>query len=543
MSALQGSLLDMLGLQGRGWRAWRELSLLSALLLELCWIAPWAHALLQSPDRASLWAVARTLALITLSTYAIVRGSAILDLGHSLRRFALVLPVLLGLPFALAAILFPGQSLGFGQLFGRFFGAMRSTVSLIPDEFLVAFALLYVWMRAIRWAASDGLPSEVRARFKWGFFALIAYVLAFVWPGQGGAFGPFLYAFFFFGWVSMASARLARAESHAAAAGHFFRPNWLLAVLGGLLLCSLLLALLGWGIQAQFALIQRAILSLWLLFWGLVVLLLSPVIIAISLVFEWILNRVNLENLAALEAFRDFLNNTDENVGDILERLGDDLQVPFLQRLSDWLNSLPFAQWLAVIRSVFFWVVLLLVLVAGLYYAGKRIGFWRALRRTRSREIASVQNDEWWRTMASAWRSRLDDLRRNLANLLDPQQGRRLLAAARIRRVYTFLMDLSEELGMPRPKAQTPLEFMPTLLKLFPLHPGEVETISAAYMRVRYGELAETPTDVVEVDRAWLQLKLESERIKKQRKKEAADARAARRGKQKDNSKDQTETG
>jgi hypothetical protein len=277
--------------------------------------------------------------------------------------------------------------------------------------------------------------------------------------------------------------------------------------------------------------------GLWLLFWGFVILLLSPFAVVISLAFEWLLARMNLSDSALLETLRGIFNNAEEVANAVFEQAAETGQTPFWQRLSEWLNSLPFAELLARMRTGFFWGVLLLLVLIGLYQAGKRIGFWRALRTRRLDEQASVQNEDWWRTMSSAWRSRFGDLRRNLAHLFDPQQGRRLLAAARIRRVYTYLMDLSEEMGKPRPQAQTPLEFMPTLLKLFPLHPAEVEAISGAYMRVRYGELAETPTDVVEVDRAWLQLKLEGERVKKRRRKAAAEAKTAAR-KQKAKPKD-----
>jgi hypothetical protein len=528
----------MLGVQDRGWRTWREFALLSALLLDLTWITPWLHAVLASPGKASIGAAIGVLVLLALATYAIVRGSAVFDLSPSLRRWALVLPLIVGAPFGLAAILFPSEALGYAAILRRFTAAMSSSVSIIPDEFLAALGLFYVWMRAVRSAASDGLPSEIRARFKFGFLALIAYVFAFIWRGDGGGLGVFLYAYFFFGWLAMACARLGRAEAHAAAEPFFFRRGWFLAVVGGLLASSLFLVLLGWGIETQFALIQRAAMGLWLLFWGLVILLLSPFAVVISLVFEWLLARLNLSDSALLETLREIFNNAEDVANAVFEQAAETGQTPFWQRLSEWLNSLPFAELLTRMRTGFFWGVLLLLVLIGLYQAGKRIGFWRALRTRRLDEQASVQNEDWWRTMSSAWRSRFGDLRRNLANLFDPQQGRRLLAAARIRRVYTYLMDLSEEMGKPRPRAQTPLEFMPTLLKLFPLHPAEVEAISGAYMRVRYGELAETPTDVVEVDRAWLQLKMEGERVKKLRRKAAAEAKTAQRRKQKAKPKD-----
>jgi hypothetical protein len=207
MSALEGGLMQMLGLRERGWRIWRELSLLSALFLDLSWIAPWLHAMLAAPTKASLGATGGALVLLALAAYSLLRASAILGLSGRLRRWILVLPILFGLPAGIAAILYPGESASLGTVLGRFMTALHSGVSIIPDEFLVALALVYTWMRAVHWAASDGLPSEIRGRFKFGFFALIAYVLAFVWRGGGGGLGIFLYAYFFFAWFAMACAR------------------------------------------------------------------------------------------------------------------------------------------------------------------------------------------------------------------------------------------------------------------------------------------------------------------------------------------------
>ena len=81
--------------------------------------------------------------------------------------------------------------------------------------------------------------------------------------------------------------------------------------------------------------------------------------------------------------------------------------------------------------------------------------------------------------------------------------ARRILAAARIRRIYAQLMQLSADLGKPRPAAFTPLEYLPSLEKLFPNHPEELRLVTGAYLRVRYGELPETHQEVEQVDVAW----------------------------------------
>jgi len=64
-------------------------------------------------------------------------------------------------------------------------------------------------------------------------------------------------------------------------------------------------------------------------------------------------------------------------------------------------------------------------------------------------------------------------------------------------------MDLCEDLGTPRPPALTPLEFIPRAAVLFPDHLAALQTLTQAYLRVRYGELPETQEEVDAVNAAW----------------------------------------
>ena len=64
-------------------------------------------------------------------------------------------------------------------------------------------------------------------------------------------------------------------------------------------------------------------------------------------------------------------------------------------------------------------------------------------------------------------------------------------------------MDLCEDLHHPRPDAVTPLEFIPTMDAIFPDHHRELDTITSAYLRVRYGEFPETDGEVQSVEQAW----------------------------------------
>jgi hypothetical protein len=100
-----------------------------------------------------------------------------------------------------------------------------------------------------------------------------------------------------------------------------------------------------------------------------------------------------------------------------------------------------------------------------------------------------------------------------LAALSRLRPGERLRAAERIRRIYAELLDLSAKLGSPRPAASTPSEFIIVLQGIFsPLY-NELNTITHAYLRVRYGELPETRQEVGDVEAAWDKIRVRGEEM------------------------------
>ena len=488
--------------------------------MELSWIAPWLHGIV-SEQEASQIAVVYGLALVGLASFAFIRITSAFSMNRSARLVGSLVVLIIFLPGVLSRILFPFEAMGFFTALSRTAGAIRSEESLIPGEFLVFLGIIFVWLRAIRWAAADALPSEVLGRFKLGFIMLTLFVFIFTWTGRG-EIGAFTIFFFLSAWTALGSARLARAEIQPAAGKDFFSLHWLLIFLLGMLIGASILALMGFGINAQFDMIQELFLSIWLSLWGLIILLLSPLIIAIAWVFQYLLSRINQTALAEI-----LQSQQAETSEEAFEELSSTAPPPFLQSLIDWLNSLQIAEWISALRPVLLWGILAGMVLIGLVYAGRRTNFWKAVSDDVHLEIDTEEGDEWWRSLAANLRKRFVELRNSLARFADPSVGRKLLAAARIRRVYSFLMDLSGELGRPRREAQTPQEYIPTLHKLFPHHTKDVDVISKAYMRVRYGELDETPIDVIQVDRAWLQLRQEGEHIKKKRKKKKLEEKKA----------------
>jgi hypothetical protein len=96
---------------------------------------------------------------------------------------------------------------------------------------------------------------------------------------------------------------------------------------------------------------------------------------------------------------------------------------------------------------------------------------------------------------------------------LHPAQKK--LIAARIRLIYAQLMDLCADLGHPRPLGRTPLEFQSEMGELFSNYPNDLDRITQAYIRVRYGEIPESEDEIQAVEDSWKRVAEEGLRLKK----------------------------
>ena len=75
--------------------------------------------------------------------------------------------------------------------------------------------------------------------------------------------------------------------------------------------------------------------------------------------------------------------------------------------------------------------------------------------------------------------------------------------------------ELCDDIGHARTLSQTPQEFLPKVVYLFPQNSDELYLITDSYQRVRYGELPETRQEVEDVEFAWKQIQVQGEILKK----------------------------
>jgi len=178
-----------------------------------------------------------------------------------------------------------------------------------------------------------------------------------------------------------------------------------------------------------------------------------------------------------------------------------------MSAMSAWADRLNlenierFFEVIASYKGIYLWLIL--IVLATFILLGVRRYIWKD-KSSDDREMQSEPVDEdLIKLLRTALRRRLDKLAEDLQDFLRLRQARRLLAAARIRRIYAMLLDMSARLDRPRPAARTPLEFLPELEDIFPSLAEELQTITEAYLLVRYGELPESPEDLDKVESAW----------------------------------------
>lgn len=76
-------------------------------------------------------------------------------------------------------------------------------------------------------------------------------------------------------------------------------------------------------------------------------------------------------------------------------------------------------------------------------------------------------------------------------------------AAVSIIKIYQHMIHLSSDIGYPRADSETPFEYLKTLVRLWPHHKADVQLITRAYVRVRYGEFPESQEEFEAIKLAW----------------------------------------
>ncbi len=341
----------------------------------------------------------------------------------------------------------------------------------LRTEFVVVAGGIFVWQRAIR-ATSRGIGFfGVGMGFRIGVLLLIlgGGLLSGLNPAYGESAQFLLWAYFGLGLVAVAIARLDdKSKNGLSSKGAVMPRPMLTAVVLASALCVGLMA----GLSAFFtpAHMRSAIAwfnPLWAVMGDLLVRLLALLFLLLTPVLnfmEWIFDRL-MGNSNLAEALRQLTELAPRE--DTVQQLDPLAPVPI------WVFQ--------SIRYGVVGVVLLGVLFLALLF----------LARVQARNNADEDEEigqEAMRLDGNFLRRGLDRLR-ELARLAGRfPLGSQLLDAITVQNMYANLNRMARRRGHPRRPAQPPDEYLPVLALAFPGQDEALDRLTAAYMRVHYGD-------------------------------------------------------
>ncbi len=293
---------------------------------------------------------------------------------------------------------------------------------------------------------------------------------------------PFLLLFGFAQLMVVALARANDVQRQETGLAFHFQPRWLLVVSGAALIVVAAAGFIGYAVGSSGVgnpPQEAVLLGLTVIFFTLAYLL-APILFPL---LEWLANSlvIALRPLARLISGFQGLPGFQEEPQELVAPEAGGLM----------------AQYAAYLPAIIFLLILIgvIVLIVFLY----------------TQVVLGREGDEGGRPAGRASAappdlekpSLWDRLRKLIPGWRDWQTARS------IRRIYYQMVFAATHRGFPRETAETPFEYLATLDRLWPENRVETELITNAYVRVRYGQLPETPADLQVIFDAWLLLEKE----------------------------------
>jgi len=455
---------------------WSQVAVFLLVIVELCWVLPWFRMVMQVTITAPLWIAALVLGAIMLAAYG---------LGLAMESLRLMKNIQLGgFGILLVGSLLLAENL---LLVKPIFGAADSLARLDPGAILVLFFVIWMWWRGLSLSQDVLRPIAAWRRFESGLLFFMAYLfIASQVSSYRLGFGVFV-LFLFSGLLAVVFARVSYVGIDKGAGRNPFDLRWLVSVFGILGSTVALAALAGSLLTGQYRLFLDFLASLIKLLIAVTIFILGIPGLIISLLLvpliPWLKGTVPFQNLT----------NT-------MQTLFQRLQFQFAEQKST--PPLPVS-----FQTGCFWVLVILIVVVLILRIRRTLAA-RRYSNTHEPELLLKRGEA-----SEIIRKALQDALNGLVGRLRP--ARRMMAAARIRRIYAQLMDLCQELNFPRPESTTPLEFLPKLGELFTAQTEDLQVLTDAYLRVRYGEYPENKAEIEAVESAWQRVQEEGQRLKR----------------------------
>ncbi|HSQ28079.1 MAG TPA: DUF4129 domain-containing protein [Anaerolineales bacterium] len=457
-------------------RWWEYLVVLLLVILELCWLIPWFRTVLEFRVILSIPEIALILGSIMMVSYGFAHWLGENAGSLAVQQLGIGLVLLVGLWIAERTLLDQGGASVFAFL-----------LNLEPGAVLVFFTVLWLWWRGVGLARDMIHPNIVWQRFQFALFMFMAYLLVsdrLQTSDLGFAWFVFI---LFVGFLSVIYARVSYVGILKGVLKNPFDRRWLV-------FSSIFLALL-----IFFAAILSSLLT------GQYHVILEFTIQTLKLIVALFLFMVALPSLIVSIIISPIIPWLQQLIGDRTVE-----QTPAEMELGAYpmFQNIPAPQPVPVqVQGILFWGLILIILA--LVFVRIRKVRKQAAAQTSLGPESLLDKGEAGAILRKAFHDTLDAL----AARVRPFQ--RQLAAAHVRRIYAELMDLFQELGRPRPLSRTPLEFLPAMKELLPAVREELELITQAYTRVRYGDYPESLAEIDHVDIAWQRVLEDGKRLKK----------------------------
>ncbi len=473
-------------------KAWRELTLFAAIVMELSWAVLWYRAFIYSEEPLSYARVFVVFGVIMIFSYFITRLMNGFDLRLITRRLIFMGVILISQLFGLKTLIYTRETMGPGELLSREITNFQDMTGLIPAEFMLMLIILFVCWRGMKLVGRHIAPENVISGFRTGIFLFVGYGIFFTYVDSAPIYT--LYIFLFFSLFAMSISRISILGVLRGGHNIPFSQQWLLGII------LILLIIIGVSALGVNLLKDQGFNFIFdIFFWiiNFIVLLITPVVWLITwligLVWEWL----NIEMMFQL--FVDMMHRLQSIIEEVLGTMNK-----WFERMENS-DLRHFFLSLGPLRPYILWGTIILFMVL-LLFALKR-HYLNDQEEDEQEYQSLIDQEDMFDLLRSAFRRGLDKLVEGLDQIARLRSARQLLGAARIRRIYAQLMDMTDKLDHPRPPSLTPLEFMPTLKDIFPNMSEELVMITNAYLRVRYGELPETKGEVEIVEQAWKRVK------------------------------------
>lgn len=461
------------------WR--RTLLFLTVAGMETCWVAGWSRVILGYPGLGgaglSWWSV-YALYLIAVATARLVgpRG------GRA--RWLTGAAALLTSALLVKANLYPDAGWFDAAWVNRFVTRLTDLSAGLSLEMLTLLLGFFAWYRGLRIPMRHVGVRTIADQFWMGLLLMAGAALARAWVPS--AISGLVVAYFALGLLAVALTRIEEVARTEPSGAPPFGLNWIATLLATL------------GVAGVAVLLLTRVLTVetvrWLLrpFAILLAVVFSAFGVLISLVVQYLVfplfirffGSIPVEppNLWPIEPFAE-----QKGPGRPIPPLNPELLHAL--RILLVVALVLIAVWLLV-RSFRGWRVRQYATAGGVR---ERV----TPRGTLAGDLAGFLRDGWRRLRRAA------DLRRRF----------RRYGTGSVRGIYANLLALLAAADHPRQPGQTPYEYEPIAGEVLPARKAEIEAITEAYVRVRYGELEVAPEELAHLQAAWKRIQADGEKL------------------------------